>query len=245
MPFTEKQLRARDAKRDLAAELLESIRDMTAGRGAVVGRFPTSIKKHEDAVTSPTPRVIVFAGPNGAGKSTHADAILAKLGIETFVNADYIARGLSGRNTDAVAFEAGRIMLTRLKDLADAKHDFAFESTLSSRSFAPFLRQLKAQGYEVAMIYYFSLASSSLAARRVKLRVAMGGHDVPEDTIRRRFARSLHNFHSLYMPLADQWVVFDNTVAAKATLVATQAGDNLQIKEPKLWLKLQNLIKTA
>lgn len=190
------------------------------------------------------PRVIVFAGPNGAGKSTHADAILAKLGIETFVNADYIARGLSGRNTDAVAFEAGRIMLTRLKDLADAKHDFAFESTLSSRSFAPFLRQLKAQGYEVA-IYYFSLASSSLAVRRVKLRVAMGGHDVPEDTIRRRFTRSLHNFSTLYMPLADQWVVFDNTVATKAKLVATLKGDNLEIKEPKLWLKLQNLIKTA
>lgn len=189
-------------------------------------------------------RVIVFAGPNGAGKSTHADAILEKLGIETFVNADYIARGLSGRNTDAVAFEAGRIMLTRLKDLATAKQDFAFESTLSSRSFAPFLRKLKAQGYEVA-IYYFSLASASLAVRRVKLRVAMGGHDVPEDTVRRRFSRSLHNFNTLYIPLADQWAVFDNTVTAKATLVATQEGDNLQIKESKLWLKLQKLIKIA
>ena len=189
-------------------------------------------------------RVIVFAGPNGAGKSTHADAILEKLGIETFVNADYIARGLSGRNTDAVAFEAGRIMLTRLKDLATAKQDFAFESTLSSRSFAPFLRKLKAQGYEVA-IYYFSLASASLAVRRVKLRVAMGGHDVPEDTVRRRFSRSLHNFNTLYIPLADQWAVFDNTVTAKATLIATQEGDNLQIKESKLWLKLQKLIKIA
>ena len=160
MPLTEKQLRARDAKRDLAAELLASIRDMKAGRGSVVGQYPTPAKKASDAKTKLKPRVIVFAGPNGAGKSTHADAILAKLGIETFVNADYIARGLSGRNTDAVAFKAGRIMLTRLKDLAAAKHDFAFESTLSSRSFAPFLHQLKSQGYEVA-IYYFSLASSS------------------------------------------------------------------------------------
>ena len=240
----EKQLRTRDSKRDLGAELVVSIREMKAGQGAVVGRFPTSTKKTRDAKAKPTPRVIVFAGPNGAGKSTHADAILAKLGIETFVNADYIARGLSGRNTDSVAFEAGRIMLTRLKDLAAAKHDFAFESTLSSRSFAPFLRQLKSQGYKVA-IYYFSLASSSLAVRRVKLRVAMGGHDVPVDTIRRRFSRSLHNFSTLYIPLADQWAVFDNTVTAKATLVATQEGDNLQIKEPKLWLKLQNLIKTA
>ena len=83
------------------------------------------------AKVKPTPRVIVFAGPNGAGKSTHADAILATLGIETFVNADFIARGLSGRNTDAVAFEAGRIMLKRLQQLAGSKADFAFESTLS------------------------------------------------------------------------------------------------------------------
>jgi len=93
----------------------------------------------------PPPRVVIFAGPNGAGKSTHADAILAALGIETFVNADYIARGLSGRNTDAVAFEAGRIMLNRLHQLGEARADFAFESTLSSRTFAVFLTALKKQ----------------------------------------------------------------------------------------------------
>jgi predicted ABC-type ATPase len=115
----------------------------------------------------------------------------------------------------------------------------AGKSTLSSRSFAPFLRLLKAQGYQVA-IYYFSLASTSLAVRRVKLRVAMGGHDVPADVIRRRFDRSLYNFFSLYTPLADRWVVFDNSVTGAANLLATQEGDNLQIKEPKKWLKLQN-----
>ena len=87
---------------------------------------------------SPAPRVVIFAGPNGADKSTHADALLAALGIETVVNADYIARGLSGRNTDSVAFEAGRIMLKRLHQLSEAKADFAFESTLSSRTFAVF-----------------------------------------------------------------------------------------------------------
>ena len=93
-----------------------------------------------------SPRVVIFAGPNGAGKSTHADAILAALGIETFVNADYIARGLSGRNTDAVNFEAGRIMLKRLRQLADAGADFAFESTLSSRTFAPFFTCAESAG---------------------------------------------------------------------------------------------------
>ena len=186
-----------------------------------------------------SPRVIIFAGPNGAGKSTHADAILAALGIQTFVNADYIARGLSGRNAEAVAMMAGRIMLTRLKELAAAQQDFAFESTLSSRSFAPFLRRLKAQGYQVA-IYYFSLASPSLAVRRVKLRVAMGGHDVPADTVRRRYARSINNFLTLYTPLADDWTVYDNSSLMQAKMIASCANGILNILEPTPWLKLQS-----
>ena len=81
--------------------------------------------------------------------------------------------------------------------------------------------------------------------RRVKLRVAMGGHDVPEDTVRRRYTRSLLNFHSLYLPLADRWVMFDNSITGKATLVAIQDGGDLQIKEPKPWLKLQKLLTTC
>lgn len=134
MPLPEKQLRAREAKRDLSAERLVSIREMNAAQGAVVGRFPTATKKTRGAKIKPPPRVVIFAGPNGAGKSTNPDAIVASLGINTFVNADYIARGLSGLNSDQVGMRAGRIMLTRLKDLAAANQDFAFESTLSSRS---------------------------------------------------------------------------------------------------------------
>jgi predicted ABC-type ATPase len=190
------------------------------------------------------PRVVVFAGPNGAGKSTHADAIIAALGIDTFVNADYIARGLSGRHADAVAMQAGRIMLTRLKELAVAQQDFAFESTLSSRSFAPFLRQLKAQRYQVA-IYYFSLTSASLAVRRVKLRVAMGGHDVPEDTVRRRYVRSLSNFLTLYLPLADDWTVYDNSEAKQAKMIASSVNGTINVLESKPWLKLQKQLKAS
>lgn len=192
----------------------------------------------------PSPRVVVFAGPNGAGKSTHADAILAALGIETFVNADFIARGLSGRNTDVVAFEAGRIMLKRLHQLGDTEADFAFESTLSSRTFAPFLRALKARGYGVA-IYYFSLTSAQLAVRRVKLRVALGGHDVPSDVVRRRFGRSLKNFFTLYAPLADEWTLFDNSSSPQALPVTTQFENQLTVTETTTWLKLQKLSKVV
>ena len=188
----------------------------------------------------PAPRVVVFAGPNGAGKSTHADAILATLGIKTFVNADFIARGLSGRHTETVTFTAGRIMLERLHQLADAGEDFAFESTLSSRTFAPFLRDLKARGYGVA-IYYFSLANTQLAVRRVKLRVALGGHDVPVDVVKRRFGRSLSNFFKLYAPLANEWTLFDNSSAHSAITVAAQVANHLTVTETDTWLKLQKL----
>ena len=190
------------------------------------------------------PRVVIFAGPNGAGKSTHADAILAALGVETFVNADYIARGLSGRNTDVVAFEAGRIMLRRLQQLGNSGVDFAFESTLSSRTFAPFLRKLQAQGYQV-VIYYFSLANATLAVNRVKIRVLQGGHDVPADVVRRRFRRSLSNFFTIYAPLANQWALFDNSSSPQALPVAAQMAEELTITEAKTWQKLQKLIKTA
>jgi predicted ABC-type ATPase len=196
---------------------------------------------------TPSPRVVVFAGPNGAGKSTHADAILAALGVETFVNADYIARGLSGRNTDVVAFEAARIMLKRLRQLGDAGVDFAFESTLSSRTFAPFLQSLKKRGYRV-VIYYFSLANAQLAVRRVKLRVGLGGHDVPADVVKRRFGRSLGNFFTLYAspesPLADEWTLLDNSNTSLAIPVAKQIDNELNIFEIKRWQKLQKLSKT-
>ena len=101
------------------------------------------------------PRLIVLAGPNGAGKTTHAEPILRALGIETFVNADYIARGLAGRQTAGVNFEAGRIMLRRLRQLASAGEDFAFESTLSSRSLAPFIARLRLDGYRMDRLRQF------------------------------------------------------------------------------------------
>ncbi len=192
---------------------------------------------------TPSPRAVVFAGPNGAGKSTHADAILAALRVETFVNADYIARGLSGRNTDVVAFEAGRIMLKRLRQLGAAGVDFAFESTLSSRTFAPFLQSLQNRGYRV-VIYYFSLVNAQLALRRVKLRVGLGGHDVPADVVKRRFGRSLSNFFTLYAPMANEWTLFDNSNTAKAVRVTAQLDDELNILEHQTWQKLQKLSKS-
>ena len=187
---------------------------------------------------SNSPRVIVFAGPNGAGKSTHADAMLKAIGISTFVNADYIARGLAGKQAETVAIAAGRIMLKRLHELGVANQDFAFESTLSSKTFLPFLKKLKSQGYHVA-IYYFALTSSRLALKRVKLRVSLGGHDVPPDVVKRRYGRSLYNFFQLYLGLADEWIMFDNSSGKSARRIAKCNNGKPIIEDNALWLKLQ------
>ena len=93
--------------------------------------------------------------------------------------------------------------------------------------------------------YYFSLANAQLAVRRVKLRVGMGGHDVPTDVVRRRFGRSLSNFFELYAPLASRWAIFDNSRSSQARLLATSEGDKLTVTEPTLWLKLKKTANRA
>jgi predicted ABC-type ATPase len=185
-----------------------------------------------------SPRVIVFAGPNGAGKSSHATAILGALDIQVFVNADLIARGLVGRNTQLAAFAAGKIMLKQLNELAIARADFAFESTLASRTFAKFLHDLRESGYRVS-IFYFSLVNADLAVARVARRVAMGGHDIPEIDIRRRFRRSRENFFTLYKSLADEFTVFDNSVDDIATVIAQGRGDALTVLNSAKWQAFQ------
>ena len=186
------------------------------------------------------PTVVVIAGPNGAGKSTAAPYLLKQaLGILEFVNADQIAVGLSAYSPETVSFEAGRIMLKRLHELAASKASFAFESTLSSRTFALFLSRCKAQGYRV-QIFYIALPSAALAVNRVALRVKLGGHSIPQADIERRFKRSLHNLFELYLPLADRWSVLDNASGTLKPIVHGTAR-RTHVEESKKWLNLKQL----
>jgi predicted ABC-type ATPase len=157
------------------------------------------------------PYLIVIAGPNGAGKSTAAPGLLdGLLGIEDFVNADVIARGLSAFNPEGAAIQAGRIMLERVRELATEGKDFAFETTLASRSFAPWIAQLrKEQGYEFRLDYLW-IPGPELSIGRIEGRVRDGGHFVPDDVVRRRYAGGLRNFFELYQPIADKWRMYDN-----------------------------------
>lgn len=166
------------------------------------------------------PCVIVLAGPNGAGKSTSARTLLAEsLGLMTFVNADVIAQGLAGFDPDSAALEASRIMLERLRALAAQRADFAFETTLAARSYAPWLMELRDGGYRADLVYFW-LASADLAVARVAERVRSGGHNVPEATVRQRYVRSVRNFFTLYGPAVGRWQFYDNSGTGGPQLIA-------------------------
>ncbi len=172
------------------------------------------------------PTVVVLAGPNGAGKTTSARTLLAEtLKLMTYVNADVIAQGLSGFDPESMALEAGRIMLQRLHVLAEQRSSFAFETTLAGRAYARWLRSLGEAGYRIHLVYLW-LASADLAVARVAERVRSGGHDIPEETIRQRYRRSIDNFFGLYRPLAAYWEVYDNSAPGFPQLIAWggQAG---------------------
>jgi predicted ABC-type ATPase len=182
------------------------------------------------------PQVIIVGGPNGAGKSTIARTVVPAMGVHEFVNADVIARGLSAEHPETVALESARIMLERLQKLASLRKDFAFETTLAARSFAPWIRDLCDGGWNFQLIFV-TLRSPDVAVERVRSRVIEGGHNVPESVIRRRFVRGIQNFHSLYMPLADDWAVYDNTLPEPQPRVIASGQRNrpLDILELELW----------
>lgn len=170
-------------------------------------------------MNQPRPSVVILAGPNGAGKSTAAPELLqGELAVNEFVNADVIARGLSGFDPDRAAIAAGRVMLGRLNELARQRESFAFETTLATRSFAPWLQKLRASGYAVHLFFLW-LASPDLAVQRVAYRVLSGGHHVPADTIRRRYRAGIRNLFGLYQPVVTSWAVYDCS-GLKSQLVA-------------------------
>ncbi|RAJ19240.1 putative ABC-type ATPase [Pedobacter cryoconitis] len=126
-----------------------------------------------------------------------------------FVNADNIACGLSPFNPESVAFKSGRIMLKRIRELMAAKVDFAFETTLASRSYVSLVKQARLLDYQVSLLYFW-LSSPNLTVERVARRVSNGGHHIPANVIARRYYRGIYNLYNLYMPLCDEWTIINN-----------------------------------
>ena len=181
------------------------------------------------------PVLYIIGGPNGAGKTTAAFSIMPEL-IECYeyVNADSIAKALSPFNPAEVSIEAGRLMLKRIHELAGQKKDFAFETTMASRSFVPFLAECKNQGYKINCVYVW-LQSPELSIARVASRVVSGGHFVPDDTVRQRYQRGLENFFKLYIPLSDGWAFYDNSQSEIRLIAEKIYGKEVEINDPETW----------
>ena len=158
-----------------------------------------------------SPPLCVLGGCNGAGKTTLARELLPRLGIRRFLNADEIATGLSPLDPRLCSFRAGRILLEEMAALRSRRDSFALESTLSGKTYVALLREARAGGYRI-LLHYILLGSADQAVDRVALRVSHGGHEVPEDDVRRRFERSRKHFLEDYLPLADEWGIWNNEV---------------------------------
>lgn len=164
------------------------------------------------------PRCIVIAGPNGAGKTTFAREYLPGIArVLHFVNADLIAGGLSPLKPELAAIAAARIVLREIDRLAIERVDFAFETTLSGRTYLRRMETWKRAGYRIEIVY-LRLGSVDLALRRIEVRVRQGGHDVPKRDVLRRFKRGWENFQKTYQPMAESWAVYDNSGASPQLL---------------------------
>ena len=156
-------------------------------------------------------RILIVAGANGAGKTAFATEFLPnEADCPIFINADLIAAGLSPFRPDLTALRAGRLMLSMIRDYVRRGESFAFETTLSGRSYARLIPHWREQGYSVEL-FFLRLSRPEIAIARVNQRVAEGGHDVPEPVIRRRFHAGLRNFEHIYKSLVDKWAVYDNS----------------------------------
>lgn len=158
-----------------------------------------------------TPTLCIIGGCNGAGKTTLARELLPRLGLMRFLNADEIARGLSPLDPSLSAFKAGRLVLEEARSLIASRSSFGLESTLSGKTYVAMLREARERGFRV-IVHYVMIGSADQAVERVKLRVKMGGHHVPEEDVIRRFDRSIRHLLEDYLPLADEWGVWDNRI---------------------------------
>ena len=193
--------------------------------------------------TRGAPKAYIIAGPNGAGKTTFAHEFLPRyVRCDTFLNADYLAQGFSPLAPERAAFAAGRFMLSRMVELVRRRADFGFETTLSGKSYARVFQSMKTVGYRLHLFFLW-LPNVDMAIARVASRVARGGHNIPEATIRRRFSLGLRNLFKLYRPMLDSWVIFDNSDMPPRTIASEDHG-SLKVSLPVVYKELLKDIGT-
>lgn len=173
----------------------------------------------------------IIAGCNGAGKTTASFTILPEIiECKEFVNADEIAKGLSPFQPDKVAFEAGRIMLKRIAELLESQETFAFETTLSTRSYKLKVEEAKQKGYTVTLLFFW-LQNVELAKERVRIRVTEGGHNIEAGVIERRYIKGIKNLFDIYLPIVDGALIFDNSFGKHILIGKKTTGLELEVTD--------------
>ena len=170
----------------------------------------------------------IIAGPNGAGKTTASMNILPDLlDCKEFVNADEIAKGLSPFKPEEVAVQAGKLMLERIDSLLSQGASFAIETTLATRSYQKLVEQAQSLGYSVQLLFFW-LESPEMACQRVAKRVSEGGHDIPVETIYRRYRLGLDNLFNIFIPIVDYWSLYDNNFETKLIANSDKIVDSIK-----------------
>jgi predicted ABC-type ATPase len=183
----------------------------------------------------------IIAGCNGAGKTTASFTILPEIiECKEFVNADEIAKGLSPFQPEKVAFESGRIMLKRITELLFYNQSFAFETTLSTKSYKSKILEAKEKGYTVTLLFFW-LQNVELAKARVKTRVSEGGHNIEPEIIERRYFRGIKNLFKIYLPIVDGAIIFDNSNGKHELLAEKTVDGQLNIIDSIKFNELKNL----
>lgn len=178
---------------------------------------------------SKLPKLYIIAGCNGAGKTTASFTILPEvLGCKEFINADEIAKGLSPFQPESVAVQAGRIMLARMDELLQKGETFAFETTLATKSYKQKIEWAQANGYEVTLLFFW-LDSPNIAKERVAQRVAEGGHNIPLETIERRYYNGIANLFTIYIDIVDICYIFDNSEGRKELIAQKERHKDIVI----------------
>mgnify|MGYP006299434289 FL=1 len=183
-------------------------------------------------------KIYIISGCNGAGKTTASYTILPDLlDCKEFVNADEIAKGLSPFDPEKASIQAGKLMLKKVYQLLDKNHDFAFETTLAAKSHRNIIEKAQIKGYKTILLFFY-LRTSDLAVKRVETRVKEGGHDIPENTIRRRYEGGLKNFFTIYRFLVNEWMFIDNS-GNPYEIIGESNQTLTEIHNKKTWDKLQ------
>lgn len=182
----------------------------------------------------------IIAGCNGAGKTTASFTILPEiLDCKEFVNADEIAKGLSPFQPEKVAFESGRIMLNRIDELFSQNENFAFETTLATKTYKQKILKAKEQGYNTTLLFFW-LKNPELAIERVKIRVKEGGHHIPEDVIRRIYYNGILNLFNIYLPIVNQTLIFDNSEGKHILIAEKNSETEINIYNQEKFNELKN-----